>query len=155
LKSAIALSELALIYAAEFNQIAGETLKPYSVLDRIGITAACVCATHCIVTPLLVALLPLASIKMFADERTEWAFLGLTMVIGVASLLPGYFRHHRRKGAVSIFVAGIVLILAARLMLEESVMESSLVVTGALFVAAAHIINRVFCRACISCRAEM
>jgi hypothetical protein len=34
-------------------------------------------------------------------------------------------------------------------------MESSLVIMGALFIAAAHIANRVFCRACISCRADM
>jgi uncharacterized membrane protein (UPF0136 family) len=121
-------------------------------LDRLGVAASCSCALHCALTPLVVGVLPLAGLSLFADERVEWALLGLSVGLGAVSLLPGYFSRHRRVRAVALFAAGLCLIVAARVLLEEgSRLEIPSVVVGALLIAAAHLVNRRMCRACPAC----
>jgi hypothetical protein len=51
-----------------------------------------------------------------------------------------------------LFAAGLCLIVAARVLLEEgSRLEIPSVVVGALLIAAAHLVNRRMCRACPAC----
>ena len=129
-----------------------KTLVNEARLDRLGVAASCACAIHCLITPLLIGLLPLLGLSWFADARTEWSFVTLSVLLGLLSLLPSYFRHHQRLRPAIIFTTGICLILIARLLLEEgSRIETPVVVVGALMVATAHIINLKLCRACKEC----
>ena len=128
-----------------------KTLVDEARLDRLGVAASCACAIHCLITPLLVGLLPLLGLSWFADARTEWSFVALSVLLGLLSLLPGYFRHHQRLRPTIVFMTGICLILIARLWEEGSRIETPVVVIGALMVATAHIINLKLCRACTAC----
>ncbi len=116
-------------------------------LDRIGIIASCACAVHCAVMPALLGVLPLLGLSVLADA--EWMLIVASLLIGAASLLPSYFRHHRRATPLLMFAVGLALIVAGRIAFEESVrLETLCVVCGALLVAAAHFVNRRFCQAC-------
>lgn len=120
-----------------------------SRLDKLGIAAASICAVHCVLTPLFIGLLPMVGLARLADERTEWAFVAISVTLGVVSLLPGYWRHHRRPAPLGVFVVGVLLILSARFFLEDKQqVEIVVVVTGALFLAVGHGIN---CRQCRTC----
>lgn len=121
-------------------------------LDRIGMVASCACAMHCALMPIVFGVLPLVGLGMLADERAEWVLIFIAIVIGAASLLPTYLRHHRRAMPLVLFAAGLTLIFIGKTLFEESAtLEASMVVVGALAVALAHFINRRFCRDC--CRA--
>jgi hypothetical protein len=122
------------------------------ILDRVGVVASCACAVHCFLMPLVISALPLLGLSFFADGRTEWAFVCLSMALGLFSLLPGYLKHHKRRRPLIYFVAGICLIIIARLLLEEDFrLETPVVVTGGLLVATAHLINLKLCKICRAC----
>jgi len=121
-------------------------------LDRIGMFASSLCAIHCIITPFIIFLLPVAAVGRIASPCAEWAFLSASLAVGALSLLPSYFRGHRRSAALRLFTIGLCLILAGRLALESyAVFETFAVVAGAVLIAAGHAVNRHFCRACRSC----
>ncbi|MGH9765468.1 MAG: MerC domain-containing protein [Blastocatellia bacterium] len=131
------------------------TVKDIAVqdrLDHIGIVASSLCAIHCVLTPFIIFLIPVAAAGRIASPRAEWAFLAASLAIGALSLLPSYFRRHRRIAAIRLFAIGLCLILLGRLVLESYVVfETFVVVAGALFIATGHGVNRHFCRACNSC----
>jgi MerC mercury resistance protein len=129
-----------------------KVLARSEILDRLGVAASCACAVHCFLMPLVISALPLLGLSFFADGRTEWAFVCLSMGLGLLSLLPGYLKHHKRRRPLIYFAAGICLILIARLLLEEDFrFETPVVVTGGLLVAAAHLINLKLCKVCRAC----
>lgn len=128
-------------------------LRTYNRLDRIGMAASSACAVHCILMPLVVAIFPVAGMRLFASEPTEWALVGITVTIGLTSLLPSYVRHHRRKAALLVFIAGVLLILIGRILFAGAEqVEPLMVIYGAMAIAASHGINKWLCRACSGCR---
>jgi hypothetical protein len=121
-------------------------------LDRVGMIASCACAIHCALMPFIIAFLPLTGLSLLADLRTEWAFVGVSIAVGLASLVPSYVRRHRRAMPLAIFAGGLCLILLARLGFEAGpLVEISIVVIGALLLAASHLLNRRLCQACVVC----
>lgn len=125
---------------------------PGGGLDRFGMVASCVCAAHCAVMPSVVGLLPLFGLNVIADEQVEWALIGIAVLVGMASLLPAYFRHHRRATPLVIFTAGLGLIFVGRSLFEEGgAGETASVVLGALTFAAAHFLISD-CAGDVACR---
>lgn len=124
-------------------------------LDKAGATASLACAVHCALMPLIVTLLPLLGLGFLADERTEWALLGASALLGSSSLCLGY-REHRKRPALLILSLGLTALVLGRV-LEERHFEAAGVagvVLGGCTVAAAHFLNRRLCRACRICRVE-
>ena len=120
--------------------------------DTVSVFASCACAIHCTLTPFVVGVLPLLGMRFLADERTEWIFVGTSILTGVASLLPSYLRRHKRARPLVLFALGLALILAARLILEENlVAEIPVLILGAFFVSLSHLINRRLCQSCVRC----
>jgi hypothetical protein len=123
-----------------------------NALDRIGLVASCVCAVHCAAMPLLIALLPFVGLSVLADPRTEWAFVAISFVVGLSSLLPSYFGKHRRTKPLVLFGTGLAMILIARTSFEDRLSaEIPFMVFGALLIAGSHFFNRSLCRACPIC----
>lgn len=99
--------------------------------------------------PLLAGLLPLWGLGRLADENTEWLLIGVALLIGLCSLLPGFLRHHGQWQPLAIFAAGAGLMLSARFGLEEeSPLELFGIVAGGVLLAAAHALNLYHCRRC-------
>jgi hypothetical protein len=118
-----------------------------SALDRIGLLTSCVCALHCAAMPFVIALLPLFGLSILADPRTEWAFVAISLVVGLSSLLPSYFGRHRRTKPLVLFGTGLAMILIARTSFEDRLSaEIPFVIFGALLIAGSHFFNRNLCR---------
>lgn len=126
-----------------------------SVFDRLGIGVSMTCAVHCVLSS-MVALAPTFGISALGvtgpgafgiGTAMEWLELPLllgALGIGLWALVPGYLRDHKKPLAVRLFVVGIGLIFASRLVvgpLETSPLETGLTVVGVIFVASAHIAN--------------
>ncbi len=124
-------------------------------LDKAGATASLACAVHCALLPLVVTLLPLVGLRFLADERTEWALLGLSALLASSSLGLGY-REHRKRQALLVLSLGMTALVTGHI-LEESHFETVGVigvVLGGCTVAAAHFLNRHLCRTCRSCQRQ-
>lgn len=124
---------------------------PSARLDRFGAAVAAACGLHCLLTPWLLALLPVSSLGFLADERIEWALLTVALLSGLASLVPSYIRHHHRGVALWWFATGSVLLLGVNASLDESVVNTVLLALGGLALFTGHRINARLCRDCVIC----
>ena len=121
-----------------------------SKLDKIGFSASFFCAIHCALMPIVAGLLPLFGLQFLAKPAVEHTFFVIAFIIASLSLFPGYFRHHRKLHALAICITGFSFIIVGHLMSSEWI-EWSLVVVGALGVAAAHLVNYHECKNCPKC----
>lgn len=121
-------------------------------LDAIGTLTATACAVHCLLTPLVIGLLPLLGIGFLAADWFEDIAVISAISLGVISMIHGY-HHHRRFRVVGILVAGVILLATGRWIAADmsQVAETSLVVAGGLAVASAHWVNRRLCQTCTAC----
>ncbi len=111
-------------------------------LDKLGIWLSGVCMIHCLLTPILLLLLP-----MFSLAKSEWVHILLACVlplITLAAFMPGYRRHHD-KAVIALGVLGLVFIAFAAfdpLHLLNEITESMVTTFGSLSLISGHIRNR-------------
>lgn len=111
--------------------------------DRLGALGAFVCALHCALVPVALALLPALGLGLVAWHGVEWAFTGLATVLAVVSLYLGY-RGHRAYHAWLMVAPGLALVWSALLYppLHDSVLPHALAMTaGGVLIALAHLVN--------------
>lgn len=108
--------------------------------DRLGLSAAWLCAIHCALLPLAIALLPAAGV--WAWEGLEQAFVVFATLLGVSSLTLG-FRRHRTFRAFWFLIPGLILlVIGAATHVHENVMLHAAVMTaGGILVGLAHLVN--------------
>ena len=77
--------------------------------DRIGMWASLVCAVHCALLPLVLALLPMLGLGALDLVDIDQAFVVFATVLGVTTLALGY-RRHRAFGAWALLLPGLALV---------------------------------------------
>ena len=108
--------------------------------DTLGIVAAAACAVHCLALPLVVASTPLLFLGELLAPWVEWAFVAVSLVIGLVSfrdsLQPG-----RSRQPLWLFVAGLTLLLLVRVVVGEEYpwLERSGLLAAACLIIAAHV----------------
>jgi len=113
------------------------------LLDRFAATGSLICAVHCAITPLLLALIPSLGLSIWLGDGFEYGFVMFVTVLGLVSLLWGY-RRHRTFRALLMLLAGLAALWAGVLYvpLHESTVPHAVVMTlGGTLVAIAHVIN--------------
>ncbi len=111
--------------------------------DRLGAFGAFVCALHCALVPIALALVPTLGLGLVAWHGLEWAFTSIATVLAVTSLWMGY-RNHRAYHAWLMVAPGMLLLWGALLYtpLHESVVPHAVAMAvGGLMVALAHLVN--------------
>ena len=109
-------------------------------LDTTGFWASAICAVHCIAVPVLLSFSTFAFLSFLENDFMEYTIICVSLVLGVTSLLPSYFRHHRKFNALYFLLTGFILIFFGRFT-AISVYERSFTSVGAIFIATAHIVN--------------
>jgi hypothetical protein len=123
-----------------------------SRVDQVGVGLSLACAIHCMAFPLLVAVLPLVGLGFLVQGPTEVLLVLTSLGMAAGSLCWG-FRLHRRWHVFVVLGAALALIVAGRVLVEESY-EIVLVVGGALLLAGCHLLNRHLCLTCHKCQAR-
>lgn len=119
-------------------------------LDKTGAAISWICAIHCLAMPFAVSFLPLVGISFLAHEGVEYIFIAASVALALITLLPAYFKEHRKIRTLLLFAAGIVLVIFSDILFEENLSGKLLfVLTGAILITSAHFINR---RLCLNCR---
>jgi len=118
--------------------------------DRTGILIASVCFVHCVAGPVLLSLAGFASLTGIS-ERLEPLFLLGSLAMGVATLIPGYRRHHGRRSCLIMFCTGVICLFLRHRIPSNVAMESIGAGIGVCFIAGAHWLNLRFSRKCRCC----
>lgn len=112
----------------------------FTVWDRIGMGLSGVCLVHCLLVPVVLALLPLWPV---GEAVHAWMHpvlaLGLVPVTLVA-LVAGY-RRHRSREVVALLLSGLAVVLVAATWGHASpgaVGETTLTVAGSILLMVGH-----------------
>jgi hypothetical protein len=114
-----------------------------ALLDRIGATGSLLCAIHCALLPLLIALLPSLGIARWLGDDFELGFVLFASLFGLAVLAWSY-RRHRTLRALALLVPGLVALWTAILFppLHHSLVPHAVAMTfGGTLVGLAHLAN--------------
>ena len=113
------------------------------LLDRFGAYGSLVCAAHCALLPVAIALLPSLGLASLAGDMFELGFVVFATLLGLFSVVWGY-RRHRAVRALGLLIPGLVLLWSGILFrpLHESLVWHALAMTlGGTLVALAHLAN--------------
>lgn len=113
-------------------------------------SASLLCAVHCAALPFAIAMLPLVGLHFLAHPAFEASMIGVSVVVGGLSLMPSYFRVHRKLQALLVLASGFGLIVFGHFVVAKQ-FEPLVVPMGALGVAAAHFLNYRMTQRCVHC----
>lgn len=112
-------------------------------LDRLGATGSLLCAIHCALLPLLIALLPSLGLAIWLGEGFERGFVLFATLLGLFTLIWGY-RRHRVVRALGLLVPGLAVLWLAVLYppVHQAVIAHAVTMTfGGTLVGMAHLVN--------------
>lgn len=111
--------------------------------DRLGATAATLCAVHCAVLPLAMAFLPALGLEFLASHAFEGFFLAFTTVFAVLSVGHS-LRAHGRFFAWPLLLSGLAILFAERFVPaihDHALLHALTMTTAGTLVAVAHLLN--------------
>jgi len=121
--------------------------------DRTAIVLAAACFVHCVAGPLILAVAGFAGL-IGISEKFEPLFLGGSLALGLANLIPGYRHRHGRISCLLLFGVGIAtLALRHHVPLNGERTEAIMTAAGAGLIAGAHTLNLRKGRRCECCEA--
>jgi len=138
-----------------------------TTLDKFGILLSGVCMIHCLVTPVLVTLVPVLSLNVWVEDFLfHQLMLWLVIPTSCIALFLGCRKHkklsivgcrkHKKLSIVATGIVGITVLLFVAFfghdLLDES-MEKVVMTIGGLIVAASHYLNFRACQS-ITCSTE-
>ena len=117
--------------------------RHHALLDRLGATGSLLCAVHCALLPVVIALLPSVGLAGLLGDRLEFAFVLFASAVGLYSLLTGY-RRHRLWQALALMAPGLAILWIGVLVpaIHHSQWPHAVVMTiGGTLVGLAHLAN--------------
>ncbi|MFM6928414.1 MAG: MerC domain-containing protein [Bdellovibrio sp.] len=115
--------------------------------DKIGIFLSTLCAIHCLVTPLLVLVLPVLG-QAFEASWVHWVMAVVILPVGVFAFWSGY-KHHQQGKVFTLGILGLSLVAAGSILPHEMVeiWEHDMVtILGSILLVIAHVLNRRACQ---------
>jgi hypothetical protein len=115
----------------------------HRLLDRIGAYGSILCAVHCALLPVAIALLPSLGMVSIGSQQLEFAFVVFASGLGLFSLVWGY-RRHRAVRALWLLLPGLLVVWGAVLYepLHLMPVPHAIAMTfGGTLIGLAHIAN--------------
>ena len=100
--------------------------------DRFGATASFLCAVHCALLPLVIAVLPAIGLGFLANHRFERGFITFASALALTTLVVGFRRHHRFR-AFWFLVPGILLLIVTGYLANALHVRIGRTIVAALF----------------------
>ena len=125
-----------------------EKVKLQKTFDRVAISASTVCMLHCLVTPVLLVVVPVVSSSFLSDELFHRVLVAFVMPISFIALFLGCQRHRDRTvlmlGSLGLFFLVLVALVGHELFGEMGEKIGTMI-SGAILVSG-HIRNYRLCR---------
>jgi len=143
-------ARLGMLFALHCNEEGGRhffkrtymTSRALHRADRVGLTAAFLCALHCALLPLLLGILPALGMGLSNLEGMDVAFVILASLLGVTTVALGW-RRHRVSTPWYALLFGLALLWVGEFtpVHHHSVAHAVFMSVGGLSVAGAHFLN--------------
>ncbi|MDQ2703339.1 MAG: MerC domain-containing protein [Pseudomonadota bacterium] len=117
--------------------------KHFHLADRFGLAASMLCAIHCALLPLAIALLPSIGIGVWLGDGFEQAFVVFATLLGLFTLIWSY-RRHRAVRALWLLLPGLAVLWVGVLYapLHHALVPHAVAMTfGGTLVGLAHLAN--------------
>ena len=110
--------------------------------DRLGFAASFLCALHCALWPLLLALAPAFGLELGGWIDVDQAFVVFATLLGVSTLALGW-RRHRGFHAWMLLIPGLALVWLGAFspLHNHSLTHAAVMVAGGVLLALAHLVN--------------
>lgn len=119
-------------------------------IDRVGAWASFACAIHCLLLPVLFALIPVLGLGWLDNPWIDRGFL-VAAILLVLLAHPKGFRQHCRWTPTLLAISGILGILVALIVCGDRPSHHYFFALGGILVAVSHILNQRLCRSCHTC----
>jgi hypothetical protein len=111
--------------------------------EHIATAASVLCAAECAARPFALLLLPLFGIKLFDSELLEYGLIALVFILGLGNILYRMIKQDHSFWPLLVFVVGFTALITAHFALgDDSLLGTSVAVTGALTIAVSQFLNR-------------
>lgn len=127
----------------EMKRLARHPRAAHLHLDRLGATGSLLCAIHCALLPVVIALLPSLGIAAGLGDTFERGFVLLASLLGLFTLVQGY-RRHRMARALVLLVPGLAALwfgIAYEPWHHVVVVHALIMTMGGTLVGLAHLSN--------------
>ena len=117
--------------------------RSHRLLDRFGAAGSLVCAIHCALLPLAIAMLPALGIATWLGDGFEQGFVLFATLLGLFSVVWGYRRHGAVR-ALGLLLPGLAILWTAIFYapLHHALVPHALAMTcGGTLVGLAHLAN--------------
>ncbi len=110
--------------------------------DRVGFAASFLCALHCALWPLLLAVAPALGLEVAGWIDLDQAFVVFATLLGVSTLALGW-RRHRGFHAWVLLIPGLALVWLGAFspLHNHSLTHAAVMVAGGTLLALAHLVN--------------
>ena len=115
----------------------------HRLLDRLGATGSLLCALHCALLPVLIALLPSLGIATWMSDSFEEGFVVFATLLGLFTLIQGY-RRHRAVRALGLLVPGLAALwlgIGYEPLHHDAILHAVTMTFGGTLVGLAHLAN--------------
>jgi hypothetical protein len=112
-------------------------------LDRLGATGSLLCALHCALLPVLIALLPTLGIATWMNDSFEEGFVVFATLLGMFTLIQGY-RRHRAVRALWLLLPGLGALwlgIGYEPLHQDAILHAVTMTFGGTLVGLAHLAN--------------
>lgn len=116
--------------------------------DRLGICLSGLCLIHCLLTPIVLVLLPTVQVLAIHEELHHWLLVTLP-VIAILAFVPG-FRRHKNSKIFYWALPGFALLVTSHFFEESLLVATAFSVLGSACLIRAHFLNRHLCACCAS-----
>lgn len=108
--------------------------------QKVGVSLSFICAVHCVISPIFIALLPVVSSTVFHNPAIEIILLGSSfLIVGVTNLI-GFIEHHKKYAPIAIMLLGFSLIISGHLT-DNYLIEIFSSVLGGIFIGFSILFN--------------
>ena len=124
-------------------------------LDKIGFAASSICAVHCVIVPLVITLIPFASMGFLVNEAFENSFFIASLLCGIGTICFGNV-FKRNKLIFFSLALGLFLLWLGNYAHERNWNPQStfIMIFGGFFMCVGHWLNNKLCNSCHSCRLD-
>jgi hypothetical protein len=129
--------------------------------DRLGICLSVLCLVHCLLTPLLLGLVPVGAALGFWQHGFHQIFLLIVPFVALIAFIPGWKRHrdarvwYRGITGIVFLALGVAVaehfghgVSGAPIEWAPLLAELALTVAGGACLIRAHLLNRELCTCC-------
>ena len=119
------------------------TRRPPTGIDRVGAAGSFLCALHCALLPVLIALAPGLGFGLFGSAGFETGFIAFATALAIFSLVQGY-RRHRAYRALMFLVPGLLALWSTQifsLFAHEAMLHAVAMTMGGTLIGVAHLLN--------------